>query len=275
MGTVGLVVGGGEGESEAKRRIRRKAEKEKKKERKKQLQLEKDLRLNIERVKYEDIKAEFHFINKFVPIYESSKSKIILAYEFVRIKIVERFEDGTLVRITMSPAHAHILSNLLNRLVNVPDEVGKSCPIRVNNVVEDSFITVTKEESDAGQYLKFSNKDSEAFIKLPLNKEVLATLETNLNEFVAMSGNADIPSTFRYEDEPKPRLEMQEIFGRLSAPPGFLSGCCWCSATGTIASCSCCGEHPWWEDMKAEFDRMGGRKPFFLENLLDDDYFNM
>ena len=174
----------------------------------------------------------------------------------------------------MSPAHAHILSNLLNRLVNVPDEVGKSSPIKVCNVVDDSFITVTKKESDAGQYLKFSYKDSETFIKLPLNKEGLEILETNLNEFVAMSGNADIPSKFRYEDEPKPRFEMEDC-GRSSAPPGFLSGCCWCSTAGTMANCSCCAGHPWWKDMKAEFDRMGGMKPFFLENLLDEDYFNM
>ena len=46
-------------------------------------------------------------------------------------------------------------------------------------------------------------------------------METNINDFVAISGNDDIPSKYRYEDEPKQRFEMEGICGKSTAPPGF------------------------------------------------------
>ena len=81
-------------------------------------------------------------------------------------------------------------------------------------------------------------------------------MEKHLNDFVAIAGTGDIPGKFRYETEEELSLHFRPCWGH-----------CW--EKGAV----CCSEEPWWKELKEEFDRMGGGKPFFLENLLDDDYY--
>ena len=270
-------TGGGRKEGKKQRtHSMRVEEKERKRKIKKQLCLEKDLELSIERLKYEDIKEELHFINKLVEIYETGKSKVVLAYKFVQIELFEFFIDGIVIKITMSPSHAHVLSNLLNRFLNNPDDISENSSMKVCNGYDDYFLTVKKAWSVAsGEFIKISNKESRLFIKLPFNKEQISKLESHLTNFVEICGRGDIPSKMKDEKikgDIGDTVSLEEC-GTTPAPPGFMEGCCWCRCKEMSNNCSCCKPGPWWSDLKHEFDRMGGTKSFFLDNLLDDEFF--